>query len=75
MIPDDHAPLTEIELPSLLTMVDRKSELLKDGQNVHVSTLTGRTYTGGCWWIDENRFTVGQSEPIDRSVVETVRVV
>lgn len=74
-IPDDHAPLNEIELPPLLTKIDPMNEVLKDGQNVFVSLLTGRTYTGGCWWIDENKFTVGQSDPIDRSVVESCRIV
>ena len=72
-IPEDSSPLTE--LPFDTSAKDPFASVLVDGQNVFVSTLTGNTYVGGLYWVDPYRFTIGQSEPIDHSIVESARVV
>jgi len=72
-IPEDAAPLTEI--PFDTSVKDPLANVLVDGQNVFVSTLLGKTYVGGFYWLDVHRFTIGQSEPIDRSIVESARLV
>jgi hypothetical protein len=69
-IPDDAAPLNEVPFETS-TAVLRNAE----GQNVFVSLLTGKTFVGRLEWSNDYSFTVGQSDPIDRSVVETARLV
>ncbi len=71
-IPDDAAPLTEVPLTP---PVDRLSDIFVDGNNVFVSLFTGKTYVGGFYWYNADSFTIGQSDPIDRNLVETARVV
>ncbi len=71
-IPDDAAPLTEVPV---IPPVDRLADVLIDGENVFVSLFTGKTYVGGCYWVNADHFTVGQSDPIDRKLVETARIV
>jgi hypothetical protein len=71
-IPDDTAPLTEIplEISNAISTLHRA-----EGQNVFVSLLTGKTLIGLLEWQDEYSFTVGNSDAVDRSVVESARIV
>lgn len=71
-IPDDAAPLTEVPL---VPPVDRLADVLVDGNNVFVSLFTGQTLVGRCEWQSDYAFTIGTSGLIDRSIVESARIV
>ena len=71
-IPEDASPLTEVPL---VPPIDRLGSVLIEGENVFVSLLTGKTLVGGCHWVDPEKLTIGLSEPILRSIVETARIV
>lgn len=67
---DDASPLEDlpIDLPT-----EKFSDVFIDGNNVYVTTVTGNFYVGGFYWVNDHKFTVGQSDPIDVTIVETAR--
>ena len=71
-IPDDASPLTEVPLTPPL---DRLASVLEEGNNVFVTLFTGQTLVGRIEWQSDYGFTVGTSDVIDRSIVESARVV
>lgn len=71
-IPDDAAPLTEIPVVS---PIDRLNNVLVEGQNVFVTLFTGEFFVGRCEWINDTTFTVGTSNPIDLTLIESGRIV
>ena len=71
-IPDDASPLTEVPLTPPL---DRLANVLEEGNNVFVTLFTGKTLVGRIEWQNDYAFTIGNSDLVDRSVVESARIV
>lgn len=73
-IPENHRPLNETE-HILTNAVTNKNRNLEEGKNMFVSLVTGEFYVGVIEWIDDQRFTVGNSKPISELLIESAREV
>ena len=74
-IPDNPVPLdasTLIEVSSSPRVISTAPE---EGKNMFVSLLTGHVFVGRIEWVDGDHFTVGQSDPIYYTLVESFREV
>lgn len=70
-IPEDAAPINASTL--LENAVNARHEKLIEGKNMFVSLLTGEVKVGRIEFIDDERFTVGNSQPIHFATVESAR--
>lgn len=71
-IPEDAAPL-DAQTSLLDDAATTKRQSLMEGKNMFVTLLTGEFKVGRIEYVDANRFTVGNSEPIPFNLVEFAR--